>query len=180
MPSSHSHISHEHRYIQFIIGLTVISLVHDYRILVFLKKEFKEIKWNMNSDYSKFVPVRTPPPPPAADSCSLITFEQRFGLPDAMLVDCRRDLDPEFSKSNMEFAISQPKRVRLPRNEKQIYWLKFRPQMWPSGLTLAMTFTFEFWGQLWPWPLTTHMALTMDSCYFRMGGPTDIEQRRWK
>ena len=24
------------------------------------------------------------------------------------------------------------------------------------------------------------MALTMDSCYLRMGGPIDTEQRRWK
>ena len=44
----------------------------------------------------------------------------------------------------MEFAISQPKVVRLPRNEKQTYWLNFRPQMWPIGLTLTITLTFEF------------------------------------
>ena len=41
-------------------------------------------------------------------------------LPDSMLVDFCRDLDLEFSRSNMEFAISRPKMVRLPRNEKQI------------------------------------------------------------
>ena len=41
----------------------------------------------------------------------------------------------------MEFAISQPKLVQLPRNEKQTY---SRPQMWPSGLTLAMTLTLNF------------------------------------
>ena len=44
----------------------------------------------------------------------------------------------------MEFAISQPKMVRLPRNEKQTYRLNSRPQMWPSGLTLAMTLTLIF------------------------------------
>ena len=49
-----------------------------------------------------------------------------------------------FSRSNMEFAISQPKMVRLPWNEKQTYPLNFRPQMWPLGLNLAMTLTFEF------------------------------------
>ena len=96
--------------------------------------------------------------------------------------------------------------VRLPRNEKQ-YRLNSRPQTWPSGLTLSMTLTLNFqiynllylsqkWPdcrdtkkqayqlnsmpQMWPWPLTTHMALTMDSRYLRMGGPIDIEQRRWK
>ena len=45
----------------------------------------------------------------------------------------------EFSRSNMEFAISQPEMVRLPRNEKYTYWLNSRPQIWPSSLTLAMT-----------------------------------------
>ena len=39
---------------------------------------------------------------------------------------------------------SQPKVVWLPRNEKQTYRLNSRPQMWPMGLTLAMTLTFEF------------------------------------
>ena len=34
--------------------------------------------------------------------------------------DLGHDLDLDFSRSNMEFAISQPKMVRLPRNEKQI------------------------------------------------------------
>ena len=72
-----------------------------------------------------------------------ITFEQLFGflsflaqllaltcrLPDYILVDFRRDLDLDFSRSNMEFAISQPKMVRLPRNEKQTYRLNSRAQM---------------------------------------------------
>ena len=39
--------------------------------------------------------------------------------------------------------------VRLPRNEKQTYRLKSRAQMWPSGLTLAMTLTLNFQGQIW-------------------------------
>ena len=92
-----------------------------------------------------------------------ITFEQLFGflsflaqllaltcrLPDYILVHFRRDLDLDFSRSNMEFAISQPKLVRLPRNEKQTYRLNSRAQMWPSGLTLAMTLTLNFQGQIW-------------------------------
>ena len=63
--------------------------------------------------------------------------------------DLGHDPDLEFSRSNMEFAISQPKMVRLPRNEKQTYRLNFRPQMWPSSLTLAMTLTVNFQGQIW-------------------------------
>ena len=38
--------------------------------------------------------------------------------------------------------------VRLPRNEKQTYRLNSRAQMWPSGLTLAMTLTLNFHGQI--------------------------------
>ena len=86
-----------------------------------------------------------------------ITFEQLFGflsflarllaltcrLPDYILVDFRRCFDLDFSRSNMEFAISQPKMVRLPRNEKQTYGLNSRPQMWPMGLTLTIILTFE-------------------------------------
>ena len=49
----------------------------------------------------------------------------------------------------MESAISQPKMVRLPWNEKQTYWLNSRAQMWPSGLPLAMTLTLNFQGQIW-------------------------------
>ena len=39
--------------------------------------------------------------------------------------------------------------VRLPRNEKQTYWLNSRAQMWPSGLTLTITLTYIFQGQIW-------------------------------
>ena len=91
-----------------------------------------------------------------------ITFQQLFGflsflaqllaltcrLPDYILVDFRHDLDLDFSRSNMEFAISQPKMVRLPRNEKQTYRLNSRAQIRPSGVTLAMTLTLNFQGQI--------------------------------
>ena len=60
--------------------------------------------------------------------------------------DLGHDLDLEFSRSNMEFAISQPNMVRLPRNEKQTYRLNSRPQMWPMGLTLTIIMTIEIWG----------------------------------
>ena len=63
--------------------------------------------------------------------------------------DLGHDLDLEFSRSNMELAISLPKIVRLPRNEKQTYWLNSRPQMWPPDLTLAVTLTLNFQGQIW-------------------------------
>ena len=42
--------------------------------------------------------------------------------------------------------------VRLPRNEKQKYRLNSRAQMWPPGLTLAMTLTLNFQGQIWNFP----------------------------
>ena len=71
------------------------------------------------------------------DSNVMIRFDLSYGL------------DLEFSMSNMEFAISLPKMVWLPRNEKQTYRLNFRTQMWPSGLTLAMTLTLNFQGQIW-------------------------------
>ena len=47
--------------------------------------------------------------------------------------DLRHDIDLEFSRSDIEFAISQPKMVWLSWNEKQTYWLHSRPQMWPSS-----------------------------------------------
>ena len=46
------------------------------------------------------------------------------------------------------FLLYLSQNVRLPRNKKQIYRLNFRPQMGPSGLTLAMTLTFNFQGQI--------------------------------
>ena len=61
------------------------------------------------------------------------------------------DLDLEFSRSNMEFALSQPKMVQLTRNKKQTYGLNWRPNIWPWGLALAlaMTSTLNFQGQIW-------------------------------
>ena len=86
--------------------------------------------------------------------CGFLSFLARlsaltYRLPDKIWVDFHCDLNLEFSRSNMEFAISQPKMVRLPWNEEQTYQLKSRPQMWPSSLTLAMTLTLNFQGQIW-------------------------------
>ena len=39
--------------------------------------------------------------------------------------------------------------VRLPGNEKQTHQWNSRPQMWPSGLALAITLTLKFQGQIW-------------------------------
>ena len=72
-----------------------------------------------------------------------ITFEQLLGflsflaqllaltcrLPDYIFVDFRRDLDLDFSRSNMEFAISQPKMVRLPRKAN------IAIELWGSNVT---------------------------------------------
>ena len=63
--------------------------------------------------------------------------------------DLGHDRALEFWRSNIKFALSQPKIVQLPWNEKQIHRLNSRPQMWPLGLTLAMTLTLNFQGQIW-------------------------------
>ena len=56
--------------------------------------------------------------------------------------DLGHDLDLEFSRSNMEFAISQPKMVRLPWNKKQTYRFNSRP----PNVTISWP-----WPWLWPW-----------------------------
>ena len=71
----------------------------------------------------------------------------------------------EFSRSNMEFAITQPKMVQLPRNEKQTYRLNSRHQMQSLGLTLATTLTLNF------------MVNFLNSRISGVGGPIDIEQK---
>ena len=68
-----------------------------------------------------------------------------YRLPDWILVDFCRDLDLEFSRSNMDFAISQPKMVRLPGNKKAN--ISSRPQICPSDLTMTLTLNFQ--DQIW-------------------------------
>ena len=55
--------------------------------------------------------------------------------------DIGNDLDLEFRRSNREFTTSQPKMVRLPTNDRKIYRLNSRLQMWPMGLTLTTILT---------------------------------------
>ena len=57
--------------------------------------------------------------------------------------DLGHDLDLEFSRSNMEFPISQPKMVWLPWNEKQTYQLNF---------------SLRCDHQVWPWPCTGQLG----------------------
>ena len=147
-------------FIQF-LRVTLWALVHSYDIEpVFLSHP------GIQGWLYVFVPVRMLPPPPASHSCPRDNFWTTFGflsflarwfavthgLTDYLLVDFRRHLDLEFSRSNIELAISQPKMVRLPRNEKQTHRLNSELQMWPSGLTLAMTLTLNFQGHMWSWP----------------------------
>ena len=79
----------------------------------------------------------------AADFCScenfLTTFQISFIFRRIDLADClTRFLSIfvvastfNFSRSNMEFAISQQITVRLAWNKKQTYRLNSNPQMWP-------------------------------------------------
>ena len=76
--------------------------------------------------------------------------------------DLGHDLDLEFSRSNIECAISQPKMVRLPRNEKQTYRLNSKA----SNVTIRFDLDhnldlwifkvkrdLDLWAhtRLWPW-----------------------------
>ena len=71
------------------------------------------------------------------------------GLPDYILVDFRWDVGLEFSRSNIEFAISWPKWSNCHETKrKHIDWT-LKPQIWPSDLTLVMILTFNFEGQIW-------------------------------
>ena len=51
---------------------------------------------------------------------------------------------PWIFKVKYEICYTSAKMIRLPRNEKQIYRLNPRTQMWQSDFTLTMTLTFEF------------------------------------
>ena len=97
-----------------------------------------------------FVPVRATP---AADICARDNFWTTFfisfisgridgpHLLNAWL-EFGRFLpwpDLQFLRSNMEFSISQPKMVRLPRNKKHNW-------------TLGIKWEHQVWPWLWPWP----------------------------
>ena len=63
--------------------------------------------------------------------------------------DVDHDIDFEFSRSDLEFAISKPKMVWLPRNKEQTYQLQFNPRMGPCVGILALTLTLNCQGQIW-------------------------------
>ena len=58
--------------------------------------------------------------------------------------DIGHDPDLEFSRSNIEFAISHPKMVRLPRNEKQTYRLNSRASNVTIRFDLGHDLDLEF------------------------------------
>ena len=91
--------------------------------------------------------------------------------------DLGHDLDLEFSWSNMELPIIQPKVVQLPRNVKQTYRMNSRSQMWPMGLTLTITLTFEFWRSnvTWPWPWI-FMVKFWNSCNSEWEGQLTLDK----
>ena len=86
----------------------------------------------------------------------------------------------------MQFAISQLKMVQLPWNEKQTYQLNSGPQMWPSGLILAMILIFSFLGQIWnllylsqTWT-DCHEMKFCNNCISGIAGLMDIKQTGWE
>ena len=62
--------------------------------------------------------------------------------------DLGHDPDLEFSRSNIEYAISQPKMVRLPRNKKQIYRLNSRPIF---CICIILRWINHVWVWVWVW-----------------------------
>ena len=58
--------------------------------------------------------------------------------------DLGHDLDLELSRSNIEFAISQPIMVRLPRNEKQTYRLNSKVSNVAIRFDLGRDLDLEF------------------------------------
>ena len=71
------------------------------------------------------------------------------------------DLDLEFSRSNKEFAISQPKMVRLPRNEKANISIELQASNVTNGFdldhyldlwNLKVKRDLDLWPHKWSWP----------------------------
>ena len=75
--------------------------------------------------------------------------------------DLGHDLDLQFSRSNIEFAISQPKIVRLPRNEKANISIELQASNVTNGFELdhnldlwilKVKCDLDLWPHRWPWP----------------------------
>ena len=82
-----------------------------------------------------------------------------------IMFDLGHDLDLEFSRSNMELAISQPKVVRLPWNESKhsnwTLWLKCDHQVLP-----------------WPWPWPWMFKVKYRICYISaINGPIATKRK---
>ena len=98
--------------------------------------------------------------------------------------DLCNDLDLEFSRSNIEFAISQPKMVWLPRNEKQTYRLSSKA----SNVTIRfdLDHNFDLWifkvkHDLDLWPHTCHwpwifMVKFLNSCISEWEGQLTLHK----
>ena len=75
--------------------------------------------------------------------------------------DLCHELDLEFSRSNIELAISHPKKVRLPRNEKANILIYFQASNVTNGFDLdhkldlwilKVKRDLDLWPHTWPWP----------------------------
>ena len=75
--------------------------------------------------------------------------------------DFGHDLDLEFSRSNIEFAISQTKMVRLPQNEKANISIELQASNVTNGFELyhnldlwilKVKCDLDLWPHTWPWP----------------------------
>ena len=65
---------------------------------------------------------------------------------------------------NFQLAISQPKMIRLPRNEKQTHRQDSRLQMWPSGP--------------WPWPWPWIFKVNYENCFTSTKKWSDCHKRK--
>ena len=98
--------------------------------------------------------------------------------------DLCHDLDLKFSRSNIEFAISQPKMGRLPRNEKQTYRLNSKA----SNVTIRLDLDhnldlwifkvkcdFDLWPHTWLWPWI-FMVKVLNSCISEWEGQLTLHK----
>ena len=92
-----------------------------------------------------------------------MTLTGRF--PDYILVDFCPDLDLEFSRSNMEFALSQPKMGRLPKKSKHIDWF------------LAPECDHRIWYWPWPWPWIFKVKYGICYSYLSQNGPIATKRK---
>ena len=84
-----------------------------------------------------------------SQTCPVVTKQKAYISPELLAsnvtlgLDIGHDLDLEFSRPNMGFAIPRSQKVQVTWNEKQTYRLNSRSQLWPSGFTLTMTLKWK-------------------------------------